>query len=178
MICVYIYNEPITNIPRYIGMGDEFRAVAHLSIAGNVKLNTMIKDAQDNDIKIIPIMVPLQTRKQAEDLEMFMISVYGREDQGTGTLYNLTGGGPGAKSPAEFIKRRIKEKAYIRNTETYRKNMSERLKGRVFTQDHKDKISAAHKEHAKQIVTCPHCQKIGSIVGMKTWHFDNCRNKT
>lgn len=29
----------------------------------------------------------------------------------------------------------------------------------------------------KKYVTCPHCNKNGNILGMKRWHFDNCRPK-
>ena len=31
---------------------------------------------------------------------------------------------------------------------------------------------------AKQsTTTCPHCSKVGSVVNMKRWHFDNCKKK-
>ena len=69
------------------------------------------------------------------------------------------------------------------------------------TQEHKDKISLANmgrvmNDHTKQKlkeanlgreaamkgkhfpkVICPHCNTEGGLSGMKSWHFDNCRNK-
>tara|TARA_R110000796_G_C14210860_1_gene393241 strand:+ start:67 stop:498 length:432 start_codon:yes stop_codon:yes gene_type:complete len=26
-------------------------------------------------------------------------------------------------------------------------------------------------------ITCPHCNKIGKLLPMKRWHFDNCKHK-
>ena len=73
--------------------------------------------------------------------------------------------------------------------------------GSKHTQEHKDKISLANmgrvmNDHTKQKlkeanlgreaamkgkhfpkVSCPHCNKLGGIIPMKRWHFDNCRNK-
>ena len=73
--------------------------------------------------------------------------------------------------------------------------------GRKFTQEHRDKISSSNmgrvmSEHTKESlrvanmgrkppmlgkhfpkVICPHCNAEGGLTGMKSWHFDNCRNK-
>ena len=73
--------------------------------------------------------------------------------------------------------------------------------GRKFTQEHRDKISSSNmgrvmSEHTKESlrvanmgrkppmlgkhfpkVICPHCNTEGGLTGMKSWHFDNCRNK-
>lgn len=35
-----------------------------------------------------------------------------------------------------------------------------------------------NKNPNNTIVTCPHCGKQGSKPGMKTWHFDKCKNKS
>ena len=73
--------------------------------------------------------------------------------------------------------------------------------GRKLTQEHRDKISSsnmgrvmsAHTKESLRVankgrkppmlgkhfskVSCPHCNKLGGIIPMKRWHFDNCRNK-
>ncbi len=73
--------------------------------------------------------------------------------------------------------------------------------GRKFTQEHRDKISSsnmgrvmsAHTKESLRVankgrkpamagkhfpkVICPHCNTEGGLTGMKSWHFDNCRNK-
>lgn len=32
-------------------------------------------------------------------------------------------------------------------------------------------------KNAKRIVTCPHCNKTASYMGMIRWHFDKCKHK-
>lgn len=39
------------------------------------------------------------------------------------------------------------------------------------------KLSQKTIDKLKVKVICPHCKKTGGICAMKTWHFDNCRNK-
>ena len=34
------------------------------------------------------------------------------------------------------------------------------------------------KEKRTNMVTCPHCGKIGDASGMYRWHFDNCKNRS
>lgn len=60
---------------------------------------------------------------------------------------------------------------------------------RVFTQEHKDKISLAKlgkpgallgrpspiRGMIKEINICPHCYKSGGKGSMQRWHFDNCK---
>ena len=54
--------------------------------------------------------------------------------------------------------------------------------GRELTDEHKLNISNASrgekngfygKKHPT--IECPHCQKTGSVVNMRRWHFDNCK---
>lgn len=40
----------------------------------------------------------------------------------------------------------------------------------------KNKISENHKKF-DYIIKCPHCDKEGKYLGMKRWHFDNCKLK-
>ena len=37
--------------------------------------------------------------------------------------------------------------------------------------------SDEEKKHYKIVVSCPHCNKIGKIAGMRRWHMDNCKFK-
>ena len=37
------------------------------------------------------------------------------------------------------------------------------------------KRTAAAAESSKELVTCPHCGKEGKKSGMKSWHFDRCK---
>jgi hypothetical protein len=73
------------------------------------------------------------TWEDACELEKILISYYGRRDLGLGTLVNMTDGGDGTIG--------------FTPTDEMNRKRSEKLKGRVFTQEHKDKISKALKGH-------------------------------
>lgn len=57
------------------------------------------------------------------------------------------------------------------------KKISESKIGKKHTKEQSAKISAALKGRTFPEVTCPHCGKIGRESGMKSWHFNNCRDK-
>ena len=48
-----------------------------------------------------------------------------------------------------------------------------------FTKEHKLKTSATLKQYVNDkrlaVVKCPHCPKLGKEIGMKRWHFNNCK---
>jgi hypothetical protein len=137
------------------------------------------------------------TETEAFDLEIELISQYGRKDIGTGILRNLTNGGEGASGyiKSEETKQKISESvsAHMKSDETRRK-ISESLKGRKRTEETKQKISESlkggkHSEETKRKIgeasrnikkvyrefTCPHCNYTGRGGNMKRYHFDNCK---
>ena len=81
----------------------------------------------------------------------------------------------GRKAIAEA--QRAKLDAGWRPSEESNLKRSQTLKGRVITDDHAAKISAALSGKPKKKVTCPHCNKEGGTGLMHRWHFDNCRYK-
>lgn len=103
-------------------------------------------------------------------LERRMIRWYGRKDNNTGILRNLTDGGEGPSG-------RILSK-------THRKNISESNKGIIKSPEWRKNLgdSARGKKKGKQKnprkkLVCTHCQMIGDSTNMKRWHFDNCKFK-
>ena len=67
-----------------------------------------------------------------EEKEREFIKLYGRRELGTGTLCNMTDGGKGQKN------------VHLRqHSEETKKKMSESAKGRVFSEEHKEKLSKA-----------------------------------
>ncbi len=69
-------------------------------------------------------------------------------------------------------------------TQEERDNVSKRMLGHIVTQETRDKISIGNIGHKAPMagkhfpkVICPHCNTEGGLTGMKSWHFDNCRNK-
>ena len=69
-------------------------------------------------------------------------------------------------------------------TQEERDNVSKRMLGHIVTQETRDKISIGNAgrkppmagKHFPKVI-CPHCNAEGGLTGMKSWHFDNCRNK-
>lgn len=57
-------------------------------------------------------------------------------------------------------------------------NISNSLKGRIFSDEHKQKLKESAKNRSKPIIECPHCGKSGWIVNMNRYHFNNCKNKS
>lgn len=55
----------------------------------------------------------------------------------------------------------------------HKQNISKGLLGGKRSDETKTKMSNSAKN--REIVSCPHCNKIGSISQMKRWHFDNCK---
>lgn len=46
-----------------------------------------------------------------------------------------------------------------------------------FSEKTRQKLSDAAKSIKRPEITCPHCNKIGTGIGMYRWHFDNCKFK-
>jgi hypothetical protein len=108
----------------------------------------------------IQILKTNLTKEEAYELEVILISWYGRRDLGLGSLVNLTNGGDGSNNVivsqetrdkiskihtgskrSEETKKRMSEKAKLRiiSKET-RNKMSESAKKKILTEEHKNKL--------------------------------------
>ena len=151
--------------PYYIGKGTDSRL--------HIKSGRKIKPPKDKS-KIIFLKQNL-TEEEAFKHEIYMISIFGRKDLGTGILYNLTNGGEGmsgivmsdetkkkigiagrGRKHSEESRKKISEKQkgkYI--PDESRLKMSEIQKGKKLTEKTKEKIGIAgkgrkHSEETKQ----------------------------
>ena len=92
----YIYRDPITNIPRYVGKGFGNRAYIHTkNRCDNKQLKGWIQNLKEQSYQPnIEIIVALD-EGHACFLEECLIEAFGRLDKNTGTLFNHTDGGEG-----------------------------------------------------------------------------------
>ena len=98
---VYGYLRATNNSLYYVGKGKEDRAF--------VKRGRKIKPPKDKN-KIVFLRKGL-TEEKAFEWERFYIKRYGRKDNGTGILRNLTDGGEGASNPGEKTRQKLKKSA-------------------------------------------------------------------
>ena len=97
MSYVYLYEDPKTGIPRYIGKGTGNRAYAHLKSSHNHRLHNMIKKRAKEGFNPMPRILKNDISPLvACAVEIFWIAVFGRDDTGKGSLFNATDGGDGA----------------------------------------------------------------------------------
>lgn len=115
---VYAYLREEDGKPFYIGMGKGNRRFDHLKEAkkypnpksGEHKLNTIRKLLQEGIEPFIKIIQNNLSREQASDLEIKLISYYGRQDLGTGILTNQTSGGDGCRGWSKQQKQKVRDR--------------------------------------------------------------------
>jgi hypothetical protein len=161
--------------PYYVGKGKEIRG--YRSIGHRVH-------CPDTPDRII--VQDWSSEEEAYEAEKFFIEYYGRLDQHTGCLANLTDGGEGHANPSEETRKKLRD-LHIGNQIT---------KGRKHTEEAKQKISLAHqvphpwaaKLTPEQIIEIRQLQfdcgqrelgrrfgvdhkVIGKIIKRKTWSY-------
>lgn len=105
----YVYAISVDGVLRYVGKGTGNRAWVHLTGArrGNARVGTAVKRGQSVKVEIVREGL---TDAEAFALEEQIISEVGREDNGTGSLWNLSAGGLGGTG--EGAKKRWADPAY------------------------------------------------------------------
>jgi hypothetical protein len=135
MFYVYLWLRA-NGIPYYVGKGKKRRAF---------QIHDNIRPPATKDRILVEYH---NTEQDAYAAEKFLISFYGRLDLGTGCLRNLTDGGDGP------IGRKGKP-----HSEEWKKDISEKMRGRKFSSEHRAKISAAktglkqseeHRQHNRE----------------------------
>lgn len=109
--CTYIYRDPKTNIIRYVGEGVLSRAHQHLrkgKKSSNPRLSAMVQKRLSEGFDLQPEVILAEDKQDGIEMEMLLISMIGREDLSSGSLFNHTDGGDGIvgyKHTAEAIKK-------------------------------------------------------------------------
>ena len=138
--------------PYYIGKGKDDRIYS---------TNRRIKPPKDKS-RIIYLKQNL-TEAEAFKHEIYMISVLGRKDLGTGILRNRTNGGEGASGciPSEETRKKISVATKGKNHPMYGKTLSDETKRKIsektrgkkikpFTEEHRRKLSVASKNLSEE----------------------------
>lgn len=182
---IYAYLRP-DGTPYYIGKGTGRRA-----FMTHRKRNGRHFDAPSRDR--IVLMETNLTEIGALALERRYIRWYGRKDNETGILRNLTDGGEGISggSTCKGVPKTEEHKDKLRQANVGKKYTDEvnKKKGRAGQSNsmfgkagfggkfHKEET----KERMRQMASnqprleCPHCGKISSLSNAKGYHFDKCK---
>lgn len=121
--------------PYYVGKGRNRRALR----TGSPKDRTRI------------LIQEYPSEADAFVAEMFLITYYGRKDQGTGCLRNLTDGGDGLTRPSIEVRRKISESKKGKTLSIeHRRKLSIAGIGREVSEESRQKLSNAQKG-----VPCP-----------------------
>jgi len=145
----YVLVNPLTNLPFYVGKGSGTRYLDHFKeiIAGTAhnkhKANTIKKIIREGSQVIVDIVCIADDEQDCFEKEKQLIEQYGRKNNNTGILTNLTNGGEGVCGfvPPDELRRRWSKQ---------RKGPGNGMYGRTHTPEAREKIKQARKEHIKQ----------------------------
>ncbi len=163
MFYSYVYSDPVTNIPFYVGKGTGSRAYRHLSKCHNIAVHNKIQKLKQNNKQPFIDIIETSTEEFAFLLEKGLVKYFGRVDQNTGTLFNFTDGG-------EFTGAKKGRPAPNKGKKTG-----------PLSEKHKAKLSASRMGYKKGVaqirVSCLFCKKEGGYPIMATRHLDKCKLK-
>lgn len=107
----------------------------------------------------------------AYEAEALLIACYGRKDNGTGTLINMTDGGEGVKNISDDSKERMREAGRVHGPINGRRNVENGHLARLRATDHQRKAGQAggrknvESGHLARLRTTEHQQSAGRITG-------------
>lgn len=183
MAYVYRHIRLDTNQPFYIGIGSDLKYSRALTLKGRNLFwtKTVAKGGFSVDIIFDDL-----TWDQACEKEKEFIKLYGRRDNNTGVLVNLTDGGDGSNGlvqSQETIQKKIQSLTGKKRTpaqiEVLKKASVGRNKGRVLSDDHKEKIrlngigknkGKTHSEETKEKIRAKRALQI-NVKGIQKGHI-------
>lgn len=156
----YVYVDPRSDEPFYVGKGKRDRAYTHLKGSHNQLVERKINKIRATGQEPLVVIMETSTEKFAFMLEQGLIKLLGRIDKGTGTLCNFTDGGEGTSG--------------VVVSDEHKRKVSEKLKGIVrgpLAAEHRQKMMASKK--ANPTGTGRWMNKDGKQVKVKTESVDS-----
>lgn len=113
---VYLYRDPLTDEPVYVGKGKGARAESHLwaKARTNDRLKKFIDARSAQGLAVEPEIIAQCDEENAFLIEQSLIHYFGRADLGKGPLFNYTSGGDGVSNPSERVRRLQADAQYKR----------------------------------------------------------------
>ena len=131
MFYVYVYRDPRpnkNNQPVYVGKGTGDRDLSHWSRGSHNKpfQDFLSHIKRKGLVALCERVFESESEQEAFDKEIELISIYGRRDIGTGTLFNRTDGGEGASGAVRTEEQKINIGKFSKqnwSNEAYRKKI-------------------------------------------------------
>lgn len=154
----YIYYDPITKIPFYVGKGSGNRAWKHLKRSDDIPFINKIRDLRSKGLMPNIGLYSGLDEEFALFLEMELILHFGRIDNSTGTLFNKTNGGQGLSGRKHSQETIDKIKA------------TKQLNKKPISEETKKKLSNANKgrKMPKQTLEALRASRLGVAVSEET----------
>jgi hypothetical protein len=104
---IYLYKDPKSGEPIYVGKGQKSRMFHHMNNSSNDRLQKTINSRLKEGYEISPVKIcEAANEKHAFLLEKALIKFFGRADLGEGTLFNNTDGGDGVSNPSKEVRKK------------------------------------------------------------------------
>jgi len=131
MFYVYVYRDPRpnkNNQPVYVGKGTGDRDLSHWSRGSHNKpfQDFLSHIKRKGLVALCERVFESESEQEAFDKEIELITIYGRRDIGTGTLFNRTDGGEGASGAVRTEEQKLNIGKFSRKNwgnEQYRKKI-------------------------------------------------------
>ena len=146
MFYTYVLRHPETNQAFYVGKGKGNRCLWHITEAKQkkhnytpnfYKLNT-IRSILKKNLEVKIEKIDATTEQDAIEMEILLISMYGRRDIKTGCLTNCTDGGDGGSG--------------YKHTEEHKAYMKQLFKNRVISEEHRAKMRKPKSEEGRKAI--------------------------
>ena len=113
---VYLFRDPVTDEPVYVGKGQGNRAISHTwtKARTNDRLGKLIAARSSEGHSVEPEVIAKSSEQNALLVEQALIRFFGRADLGQGPLFNNTDGGDGVSNPSKEIRELQSAAAYRR----------------------------------------------------------------